>query len=191
MQARDTTPERPGARERILTAARALFYEHGIRATGTNRLIETAGVTKVTFYRHFPSKDALVVAFLDDRHERWLAWFDDALTRHGRQPQAIVGALGEWFARADYRGCAFLNTVAEQGTVLPDTHVRARVHKQAMTRLIDSLLPSTPRDDALAEQLAMAVDGAIAWAVFTEPAVVLASLDRTIAALVSSDRAGR
>ena len=62
------------ARERVLATALALFYRDGIRATGIDRVIAEAGVTKVTFYRHFPSKDALVVAFLESRHERWMAY---------------------------------------------------------------------------------------------------------------------
>ena len=74
------------ARERILVTAHALFYRDGIRATGVDRLIAESGVAKLTFYRHFPSKDDLVRAFLDYRHERWMAWLVDALGRHGARP---------------------------------------------------------------------------------------------------------
>ena len=76
------------ARERVLATALALFYRDGIRATGIDRVIAEAGVTKVTFYRHFPSKDALVVAFLESRQERWMAWFRDALARHAARAGA-------------------------------------------------------------------------------------------------------
>ena len=70
------------ARERILHTAYRLFYRDGIRATGIDAVIADARVTKVTFYRHFPSKDALIIAFLELRHHRWMQWFREALTRH-------------------------------------------------------------------------------------------------------------
>ena len=70
------------ARERILLAAHELFYRDGLRATGVDRVIAAAGVTKVTFYRHFPAKDELIRAFLAYRHERWMDWFQAALARH-------------------------------------------------------------------------------------------------------------
>lgn len=63
------------ARERILLAAHDLFYREGIRATGVDKVIAAAGVTKVTFYRHFPSKHDLIRAFLEYRHGIWMAWF--------------------------------------------------------------------------------------------------------------------
>ena len=103
------------ARERILLTAHDLFYADGIRATGIDRVIAEAGVTKVTFYRHYPSKDDLVRAFLDYRHDRWMAWFIDALARHGAREGdglfALGPALAEWFGQGGYRGCAFINTV--------------------------------------------------------------------------------
>ncbi len=71
------------ARERILATAYRLFYREGIRATGIDKVIaEAGGVTKVTFYRHFPSKDALILAYLELRHQRWMDWFVDSLDRH-------------------------------------------------------------------------------------------------------------
>src|SRR3954468_10276705 len=81
---------------RILRAAHDLFYGDGIRATGIDRVIAESGVAKVTFYRRFPSKDDLVLAYLDFRHERWMAWFTDALARHGGHVGAIAPALAEW-----------------------------------------------------------------------------------------------
>ena len=71
------------ARERILRKAHDLFYAEGLRATGIDRVIAEAGVTKVTFYRHFPSKNDLILTYLNLRHERWMKWFTEALERHG------------------------------------------------------------------------------------------------------------
>ncbi|MBC8948429.1 hypothetical protein Xets_01100 [Xenorhabdus sp. TS4] len=67
------------ARERILKTAHMLFYRDGIRATGIDRIIKESEVTKVTFYRHFPSKNDLILAFLDYRHELWIQWFKKSL----------------------------------------------------------------------------------------------------------------
>jgi len=84
------------ARERILHTAHDLFYRDGIRATGIDRMIAESGVAKLTFYRHFPSKNDLVLAFLDHRHARWMEWFEGALRRHGGHTRALVPALAEW-----------------------------------------------------------------------------------------------
>ncbi|HEX7687297.1 MAG TPA: helix-turn-helix domain-containing protein, partial [Burkholderiaceae bacterium] len=118
-------------RERILRTAHELFYREGIRATGIDRVIAESGVAKLTFYRQFESKDALVRAFLDARHARWMAWFADALSRHGGGLRAIVPSMREWFASPDYRGCAFLNSVGELGPAQPQVTAIARVHKRA------------------------------------------------------------
>jgi AcrR family transcriptional regulator len=159
------TPQALSARERILSTAHDLFYAEGIRATGVDRVISEAGVTKVTFYRHFPSKDDLVLAFLSHRHERWMVWFRDALERHGghrgKGAAALVPALAEWFGDARYRGCAFLNSVGELGGALPDVVSLTREHKGAMTQAIADVLPASRHRARDADMLSMAVDGAI------------------------------
>ncbi|BAV97724.1 TetR/AcrR family transcriptional regulator [Lysobacter enzymogenes] len=151
----------PSARERILQTAHDLFYLEGVRATGVDRVIAESGVTKVTLYRHYPSKNDLILAFLDYRHERWMAWFDAALRRHGDDVAALAPALREWFAHPQFRGCAFINTVAELGPALPAAGERARAHKRAMQARIADLLPDARAREARARMLAVAVDGAI------------------------------
>jgi len=71
----DATPFTPSARDRILETAQRLFYRHGIRAVGVDRIIAESGVAKMSFYRHFPSKRDLVIAFLERRHRFWMDWF--------------------------------------------------------------------------------------------------------------------
>ena len=152
------------ARERILRVAHDLFYRDGIRATGIDRVIAEAGVTKVTFYRHYPSKNDLIRAFLEDRHTRWMTWFTEALQRHGGAGvglAVLVPALAEWLGSADYRGCAFINAVAEQGGGLPDAADIARRHKAEMTEAIAALLPPSSGRERIALAAAVAVDGAI------------------------------
>ncbi len=169
------------ARERILLAAHDLFYQEGVRATGIDRIIAEAGVTKVTFYRHFPSKNDLIVAFLEYRHQRWMAWFIDALQRHGNNLQALAPALAEWFQNGSYRGCAFLNGVSELGGAMPEVVEITRSHKQDMTRAIADLLPPSEFREQYAEALSIAVDGAIVRAQFDEsPDKALESLSLVV-----------
>jgi AcrR family transcriptional regulator len=173
-------------RERILVAAHELFYREGIRATGIDRIIAQAGVAKVTFYRHFPSKDALVRAFLNYRHERWIAWFVDALGRHGGTAGGgllpVVPALAEWFADPVFRGCAFINAVAEAGTQ-PEALAIAQRHKQDMIDILAGLVPDGPRRLALAQAAALAVDGAIVRAQMNGVDSALEGLASLLAAL--------
>ncbi len=152
-------------RERILLTAHDLFYRDGVRATGVDKVIAEAKVTKVTFYRHFPSKQDLIRAYLDYRHSRWITWFSSAIQRHQAQQPAdvfiLLPVLQEWFQHPIYRGCAFINVVAELGDSIPGVIDIATQHKQDMQDVIASLLPDTPQRTALASAIALAVDGAI------------------------------
>src|SRR2546428_11241120 len=94
------------ARERILDAAYELFSRRGIQAVGVNEVIERAGVATATLYRHFPSKEKLVLAFLDLREQRWTKDLIEAgAMRRGSNPEerllAIFDVLDEWFHRHD------------------------------------------------------------------------------------------
>jgi AcrR family transcriptional regulator len=114
----------PGARDRILAAAYELFASRGIRDVGVDEVIERAGVAKATLYRHFPSKDDLVIAFLELREERWtLEWVEAEATRRGTTPEeqllAIFGLFDEWFHREDFEACSFVNVLLEMGPEHP------------------------------------------------------------------------
>jgi len=154
------------ARERILTTAHQLFYRDGIRATGIDSVIERAQVTKVTFYRHFKSKNDLIVAYLGYRHERWMGWFTAALQRHGGTLQALVPTMAEWFRSPEYRGCAFINGVSEIAPALPEVTEITRRHKADMRKAIAALLPPGRQRERLARSFALAVDGSIVQAQF-------------------------
>jgi len=110
-------PMTPAA-ERVLEAASRLFYGWGIRAVGVDRIAEEAGVTKVTIYKNFGSKDELIAAYLRARDERWRVWLEEAVRRRADTPRArmlaIFDALGEWLeSGAGSRGCAFVNAATE------------------------------------------------------------------------------
>ena len=106
------------ARERILAAAYELFSTQGIRAVGTEEVLAKAGVAKSTLYRHFASKDELVLAFLQRREQRWTREFVEAeARRRGSTPRerllAIFDVFDEWFHRDDFEGCSFVNVLLE------------------------------------------------------------------------------
>lgn len=158
-------------RDRILTAAADLFYAHGVRATGVDRIIAASGVAKATFYRHFPTKDALVVAFLERRDGEWRAWLQDAVVRLAPaptdRPLAVFDALAERFRGEEFRGCAFGNTLAELADDNPAAHGAAQRHKRAVTAYLADLLAALPVADriGLATQLMLLIDGATVTAV--------------------------
>jgi AcrR family transcriptional regulator len=108
------------ARERILATAYELFARRGIRDVGIDEIIERAGVAKATLYRHFPSKDALVLAFLARREQLWTHGFvEDGARRRGKTPEerllAIFDVFDEWFHAADFEACSFINVLLELG----------------------------------------------------------------------------
>ena len=114
---------RRGAREKILAAATRLFYAHGINNVGVDRVVVEAKVTKTSLYRHFPSKELLVLAFLERINAEWSEWMKVRVMGSSADPTArllaVFDALGEWFKTPTFRGCPFINTSAE--TPIPST----------------------------------------------------------------------
>ena len=114
-----TVPTAPsGARERILESAYELFSRRGIRSVGVDEVIARAKVAKATLYRHFPSKDDLVLAFLQRREQVWThEWVEAEARRRGSTPEerllAIFDVFDGWFRRADFEGCSFINVLLE------------------------------------------------------------------------------
>ena len=149
------------ARDRILATALRLFYRDGIRATGVDKIIAESGVAKMSFYRHFPSKNDLVRAFLEARHEMWMGRFRAAVEcRFAADGFAAIGhALSEWFAEPDFRGCAFINTIAETGTEFP----QAVEHKRELERYVAQLAGrlSLPSPAGVAAKAMIVMEGAI------------------------------
>lgn len=113
-----------GARERLLDTAYELFSRRGIRDVGIDELIDRAGVAKATLYRHFPSKDDLVTAFLQRREQRWTReWVEAEATRRGATAEerllAIFDLFDEWFHQETFEGCSFINVLLEMGPQNP------------------------------------------------------------------------
>ena len=106
------------ARQRILDSAYELFSRRGVRGVGIDEVITNASVAKATLYRHFKSKDELVLAFLQQREELWTrGWVEAEARRRGETPEeqllAIFDLFHEWFQKDDFEGCSFINVLLE------------------------------------------------------------------------------
>ena len=161
----------PAPRDRILEVASQLFYQNGIRAVGVDTIIAQSDVAKMTFYKHFKSKDLLVLEFLKRRDELWRAWFENTVNRLAPKvedrPLAIFDALEERFSNKDFRGCAFINTMLEMADGDHIAHQAAAEHKQNVQQIIHSLLSAAgvKKSAELAKAFLLLMDGAIVTAV--------------------------
>ena len=176
-------------RDKILHTAHDLFYSTGFKATGVDTLIKEAKVTKVTFYRHFPSKSLLILAYLNYRHEIWISWFESTLRRHldeGEIPaNAISATLCEWFISSEFHGCAFINASAEAKSEEIESEIKAicRDHKIETKNIIASL--TKMGDKRVVDEIMLLIDGAIIHAQMgMETDEVITSLKRALADLI-------
>jgi AcrR family transcriptional regulator len=157
----------PTATDRILETAYELFSRRGIRDVGIDEIIERAGVAKATLYRHFASKDDLVVAFLGRREQRWTVEFIEAeAKRRGATPEeqllAIFDVFGEWFRREDFEGCSFINTLLEMRARHPAG--KASIHHLDNIRsLVRHLAEEAglPDADSFAQSFQILMEGSI------------------------------
>jgi AcrR family transcriptional regulator len=169
-------PAKPTMKERILETADRLFYLQGIRAVGVDTIAAAIGISKRTLYNHFPSKDALISAYLT-RRSRPVRQSDKA---PAEQILGTFDALERRFAAKDFRGCPFVNAVTELGAADQAVRKIARDFKDSRRAwLRDLLLQLNVADaDGLATQLQLLVDGAIATdLVRNDPSVARAAQD--------------
>jgi AcrR family transcriptional regulator len=182
------TEPRPAARERILEAATRLFLRDGFRAVGIDTIIAEAGVAKMTLYAHFPSKDDLIVAYLERANEQFWAWLDGAsaaVDDPKAKLAAIFDAVGELANSPRCLGCTFQGTAAEFPDPEHPGHRVALAHKQAVRARLGTLAEHAglrqPED--LADQLLLLMDGAwVAARMFGphNPAVQVAAAARAL-----------
>lgn len=152
-------------RERILEVASDLFYREGIQAVGVDAIITQADVARMSFYRHFRSKEGLVLAYLAERDASLLGWFEAEVVRLApdprQRPLALFDALAKRSAAQDYRGCAFLNAMAESADRTAAVHRAAALHKTRFAGFVAKLLREAGLDERQAEDLLLLFDGAI------------------------------
>lgn len=160
-------PALESTKEKIVDTAARLFYSRGIRATTTDLIISEAGVHKSTFFKHFPTKAEVVVAYLKQRDARWMDWMTARVEALAKKPEhrliAIFDALGEWFAEDDFRGCAFINVAAETADTNAVDFVLAVEHKRRMAAFVKNCakLAHVKRVDQLVDEVMLLIEGAI------------------------------
>ena len=173
---------KPSMRERIIEAATELFYTQGIRAVSAEKIIARVGITKVTFYRHFPTKDELIVAYLERRAQ----WERDAV---GGARAAAAGDASEVFRMVaegigaescspGFRGCPFINAAAEYADAEHPVRKVVDAHRRWFKDVIEEMLQQIGVVDVsdVADQLVMLRDGAMVGGYLGDPRTIARSL---------------
>ncbi|WP_116808765.1 TetR/AcrR family transcriptional regulator [Steroidobacter cummioxidans] len=158
-------------RDRILNTARDLFYKEGARAVGVDTVVARSGVAKTSLYRWFPSKDALIVAVLEqEQKDRWAGW-DRTAAQSDPEPRARLRAhlngIARFVSSSHFRGCPFMNITVEFADPQHPARVLATEEMQELRRRLRGLVDniegvSSPEE--LTEQLLLLVDGAFSSA---------------------------
>jgi AcrR family transcriptional regulator len=162
-------PERRSARDRLLAAAGELFYEQGVHTVGIDRVIERAGVAKASLYNTFGSKEELVRAYLQSRHEATRERITAGLADYSGPRERLIGIFeiqSAAVAAADYRGCPFVSASAESspdGCVRPQSDAPRAWRRELFTDLAEQA--AIPNPQALARKLTLLYDGTMiaAW----------------------------
>jgi AcrR family transcriptional regulator len=154
-------------RDHLLEVATVLFHRHGYHAVGLDRILEESEVSRPTLFKHFPSKDALIVTALQRRDRQARERFFGALREHPGPFRARVlhmfDLLEAWVRREDFTGCLFINATAEFADHRDPIHQAAKAHKDAYRDFLagQAREAGVADPEALAEQLMILVDGLI------------------------------
>ena len=189
---RQAAAEAPDVRQRILDTASTLFYERGVRAVGVDLVVADSGVAKTSLYRHFRTKDDLIVAFLEREDVEFWAQWDEVAARHAGDPAGEIEAhmrwIGKRLARANYRGCPQINVAAEFAEADHPAREVARRHMQAMRKRLAELARGlgAARPNDLAAQLGVLVNGAFVSASMLTPEEATRVLLASARALLAS-----
>lgn len=176
-------------RERLLATAAEVFYADGVHAVGVDRLVAAAGVTKATFYRHFPTKEELVVAYLELRDQRIREQFAGATAEFAKPQEMLaelVAGLGAEMCGAGFRGCPFINAAAEYPDAESPVRQVVTRHRTWFRATLTELLAAAghPDPDAGAATLVLLRDGAMVGGYLDgdQAAAALAAAVATVAA---------
>jgi AcrR family transcriptional regulator len=184
-------------RDRILNTASALFYERGVRAVGVDLVVAEAAVAKTSLYRYFPTKDDLIVAFLEREDVDFWAQWDGVASQWPDDPAGELDAhmrwIGERLVRSNYRGCPQINVAAE---FAEPEHPARQVSQRHMLALRSRLQDITqrlnvPRAKPLAAQLAVLINGAFVSSGLLSPEESTGVLRGALKALLAGARAER
>jgi AcrR family transcriptional regulator len=147
--------------EQVLDAAEALFYDRGIQAVGMDEIRAASGVSLKRLYQLFPSKQALVLGYLERRDKRWRGNLAAYVEASAEPPVlAVFDWLHQWFAEPGFRGCAFINSFGELGATSAPVAAIARHHVDELRIYVRGLVDT----EDLADQLMVLIEGATALA---------------------------
>ncbi len=179
------------AKQRILDTADRLFYDEGIRAVGIDRLIAVSSVTKATFYKHYGSKDRLIVEYIAYRHLQ-VAEAIDAIARETDDPEELLRDIAalqvRWIAAPGFRGCPFLNAATEFTDAAHPVRRAVEQHREWFHGLLETLLRTMghPLPGDGADDLMLAHDGAMVGGYAGDPIAAAASLQRMYARVLDA-----
>ncbi|NYJ31074.1 TetR/AcrR family transcriptional regulator [Galbitalea soli] len=186
-----TAQRAPGAKQRILETADRLFYGDGIRSVGIDRLISESSVTKATFYKHYGSKDRLILLYIEGRHTAEVADLEAILAAHPAPEaalRAIVAAIVADIATPGFRGCAFLNAATEFADARHPVRSVVLRHREWYTGFLADLLQDLghrmPGDAA--DEFMLARDGAMTGGYAGDPIAASAALQRVTDAVIAT-----
>ena len=159
--------------ELLIDTALALFYTKGINSIGINEILKTSGVAKRTLYSHFESKEALILAALNQRHKKFITWLAEQLSETESDQEVIkklFDALGSWFDNKEprlgnFRGCFFINTAAEFSDKDSKISRYCAMHKEEVRLLIKTKLSTS--SPILLDAICIMKEGAITTAYVT------------------------
>lgn len=160
----------PSRRAELIEAAMRVFYRHGFHASGLDRILEEGGISRMTLYNHFTSKDELIVAALRRRDEMFrnrMMKFVEATARAPRDRLLAVFDFHErWFTERDFCGCMFINAAAEFSDPTSAPRLVAAEHKRAIVRYLVDLCNQAglAHPEAVAEKLNILIEGSIVTA---------------------------
>jgi AcrR family transcriptional regulator len=141
------------ARERLVSAAYELFSRRGVQAVGVDAIIERSGVARQTMYRHFQSKQDLVLAFLERREELWTRdWLQAEVQQRASDPRkrllAIFDVFDEWFRTPGFEGCSFINVMLEHPEAAHPVHHAAAAYLAGIRQFLEDLARQAGIPDA-------------------------------------------
>ena len=191
MASTDTETRPSEARLRLLTTASRIFYAEGIHAIGVDRIVAEAKVTRATFYRHFPGKEDLVLAYLQGADQAIRGQVEAAGAGGGSPAEvvrAVAAAIAEGIRSPGFRGCAFLNAVAEYPDPGHPVHRLVLEHRQWFLETINTLMARIEQEKAepAAQHFVMLRDGAMAAGCLFDPALICDTFLRGVDGLVET-----
>lgn len=161
---------RPTKRNELVQKALAAFYQNGFNATGMDTLVKETGISKTSMYKHFRTKEDLILAVLRLRDENFRNWLYRRMEELAESPRdqliAMFDALEEWFSEPGYKGCMFIKASSEFQDASHPIHKQSADHKRMLERHVTELATKAalPEPDKLARQLLLLKEGAIVTA---------------------------